>query len=126
MAAVFFRTLRVTLHMLVAAVILSGCGNDSTATNDPGDRKRAATLMPADQDLADLYAQTCKSCHSVAIGGAPLTGSEKDWLPRLAKGEDVLLENTINGYGGMPPLGACTDCDEDDFRALIRFMAEAE
>jgi cytochrome c5 len=41
----------------------------------------------------------------------------------MAKGMDTLLDNTINGYKGMPPLGMCMDCGEEEFEALIRFMA---
>ena len=37
---------------------------------------------------------------------------------------NVLLDNVINGYGGMPPFGLCMDCDAAQFEALIRFMAE--
>jgi cytochrome c5 len=38
----------------------------------------------------------------------------------------VMLEHTVNGYNGMPPLGACMDCSEKEFEALIRFMAGLE
>ena len=55
-------------------------------------------------------------------GGAPRTGTS-EWDSRMAKGMDTLLDNTINGYKGMPPLGMCMDCGEEEFEALIRFMA---
>jgi cytochrome c5 len=32
----------------------------------------------------------------------------------------------VRGYKGMPPLGACMDCTEREFEALIRFMAGLE
>jgi cytochrome c5 len=35
----------------------------------------------------------------------------------------VLLDRTISGYKGMPPLGSCAECTEQEFEALIRFMA---
>jgi cytochrome c5 len=41
----------------------------------------------------------------------------------MDKGMNVLVDNVINGYGGMPPLGLCMECDADQFEALIRFMA---
>ena len=34
--------------------------------------------------------------------------------------------NTINGFNGMPPLGMCMDCGEEEFVALINFMAGQE
>ncbi len=46
------------------------------------------------------------------------------WAPRLAQGGSVLLNHTLSGYKGMPPLGSCMDCSEEDFLALIQFMSE--
>jgi len=31
----------------------------------------------------------------------------------------------ISGYKSMPPLGACMDCNEKQYRALIEFMSGA-
>jgi cytochrome c5 len=44
----------------------------------------------------------------------------------MAKGINTLLDNVVNGYGGMPPLGLCMDCDADQFEALIVFMATGQ
>jgi cytochrome c5 len=35
----------------------------------------------------------------------------------------TLLDHTVSGYKGMPPLGSCGDCGETEFTALIEFMA---
>lgn len=86
----------------------------------------ASDLAPAASDLADLYGYSCKACHSSAASGAPLAGDAEAWAPRIAQGMDVLLERTINGYQGMPPLGSCTDCTVEDFVALIQFMSVTE
>ena len=80
-------------------------------------------LRPADADLAALYIRSCRSCHTVAATGSPLTGDPAAWTERMDKGMNVLVDNVINGYGGMPPLGLCMECDADQFEALIRFMA---
>ena len=55
--------------------------------------------------------------------GATIEGED---LPALAQGADVLLEHTVTGYKAMPPLGACMDCDEEQFRALIAHLAGVE
>ena len=81
-------------------------------------------LRPADTDLAALYIRSCRSCHTVAATGSPLTGDAAAWAERMDKGMNVLVENVVNGYGSMPPLGLCRDCDAEQFEALIRFMAE--
>ncbi len=46
--------------------------------------------------------------------------------PRLAQGIDTLLDHSINGYKGMPPMGMCMQCSEEQFRALIDFMSAAQ
>jgi cytochrome c5 len=108
-------------RMLLCAglALLAGC-QEATAP--------AATTgaMPADAKLARTYAQTCKACHETAASGAPLTGDRAAWQPRVAQGMPLLLEHTVRGYKGMPPLGACMDCTEKEFEALIRFMAGLE
>lgn len=121
------KNVKVLLVFLLGLTLLASVGCHGRSANySEEEKQRAASLMPSDPELAALYNQTCKSCHAAALGGAPLTGSERVWRPRMTKGEDVLLNHTIDGYGGMPPLGACTDCGEEEFIALIRFMAGVE
>jgi cytochrome c5 len=108
--------------LLCACLALAACG----AGEDPAAAATvaaAAAATPSDPKLARTYAQTCKGCHVTPGTGAPLTGDRAAWAPRVAQGLPVLLEHTIRGYKGMPPLGACMDCGEKDFEALIRFMA---
>lgn len=92
---------------------LGGCGE----SNDPA---RPVTLSPA---RTELYAASCKTCHEDSATGAPQSHDTIAWAPRLEKGEDVLLDNILNGFNGMPPLGQCIECDAEDFLALTRFMA---
>lgn len=100
---------------------LAACGGGSP---EPQLAAAPVTLeMPADPTLSRLYAQTCMACHTTPASGAPLSGDAQAWAPRVAQGMDVMLERTINGFQGMPPLGSCMDCGEDEFRALIRYMA---
>lgn len=72
---------------------------------------------------AQLLANNCLQCHARAGVGAPQAGDAQAWKPYVAKGEPAMLVNAVQGTGGMPPLGYCSACTEDDFRALIRFMA---
>lgn len=108
--------------------ISAACGEDAPAPAGPTAETiaRAAELMPSDPALASTYETTCKACHANPDTGSPLTGDKQAWAPRVAKGSDVLLDNTINGFKGMPPLGLCMDCTADEFVALIEFMTTAE
>lgn len=72
---------------------------------------------------SQLLANNCLQCHARAGVGAPQAGDAQAWKPYAAKGEPAMLVNAVQGTGGMPPLGYCSACTEDDFRALIRFMA---
>ncbi len=115
---------------LSAALLLAACGGKEPGAASEAPKAAAAKpatvnpakVQPADPALAALYQQSCFACHGTGAGGAPRTGSA-DWQPRLDKGMDTLLDNTINGFKGMPPLGMCMDCGEEEFTALIEFMA---
>ena len=102
-----------TVFVGLAAITLGGCGE----SNDPA---KPVTLSP---ERTELYAASCKTCHEDPATGAPQSHDTIAWAPRLAKGEDVLLDNIVNGFNGMPPLGQCIECDAEDFLALTRFMA---
>ncbi|GMG87347.1 c-type cytochrome [Biformimicrobium ophioploci] len=115
--------IRVILIALIA--FTAGCGKDMGSTTE-FDQATSQVLQPADPALAEIYSRSCRSCHTVAATGAPLTGDVAGWSPRLEKGMDTLVNNVVNGSGGMPPFGMCMDCDLDQFEALIEFMARGK
>jgi len=100
---------------------LQGCGDGPGAA--PAAEATSRTLQPEDPGLAAIYQRSCASCHTVTATGAPLAGDSAAWEPRLAKGMPVLVDNIVNGFGGMPPFGLCMDCDAVQLEALTRFMA---
>lgn len=69
------------------------------------------------------YQSSCFACHFSGAAGAPKTGDVAAWEPRLAKGMDALVASVRNGMGAMPPTGLCASCSDDDYKALIDFMA---
>ena len=114
--------MRQILAAMLLGLSLAACSNDPSSAQQ---QKPSATapVMPADSALASLYASTCMACHAAGIGDAPVAGDIAAWKPRMQKGMPTLIDNTINGFRGMPPLGSCSDCGEEDFRELIEFMA---
>ncbi|MDD3762572.1 MAG: c-type cytochrome [Nevskiales bacterium] len=114
------------LRLPAAALIatLAACGSGPSDAPAPAAVSEVASKLPQDPALAKIYSQTCQGCHSNPASGAPLSGDVAAWAPRLAQGESVLLDHTLSGYKGMPPLGSCMDCSEADFLALIQFMSE--
>ena len=98
-------------------------GERTVALRGPWNNTDLVKIAPTANDIAGLYEQACKSCHTVADTGAPLSGDRTQWDRRWAKGETQLLNSTIRGLNGMPAGGQCFSCSPDDYKALIRFMA---
>lgn len=70
-----------------------------------------------------LLANTCLQCHAREHIGVPLIGVPEDWKGPNKQGEERMLRNVIEGLRGMPPLGSCAACDENDLRALNRELS---
>lgn len=73
---------------------------------------------------SEIYNKACVACHSVGVLNAPKLQDAADWAPRMEKGFDVVWQNAINGIGGMPPMGTCSDCSNDEIKAAIEHMIE--
>jgi cytochrome c5 len=110
--------------VVALAVLIQGCGEGPAPP--AAAQAHSRTLQPQEKAIAAIYQRSCASCHTVAATGAPLTGDLAAWTPRMAKGMDTLVDNVVNGFGGMPPFGLCMDCDVAQFEALINFMATGE
>jgi len=67
--------------------------------------------------------QICAQCHVRPGIGVPLMGDEAEWGPRRAAGFERLLTNTVEGYLGMPPLGTCSFCTEEELRRLVAILS---
>ncbi len=78
-------------------------------------------LPPA---LQKDYDQSCRVCHNTPGTGAPGAGDAAAWQPRLEQGLGKLLEHTISGHQGMPPMGMCMHCSREAFIAYIQYMAQ--
>jgi len=81
-----------------------------------------ATTMSGPQ----VYNEACIVCHATGIGGAPTIGDEVAWQPRVAKGNDTLYLNAIEGYigstGSMPQKGGRLDLSDDEVRRAVDYM----
>jgi hypothetical protein len=49
-------------------------------------------------------------------------GDRDAWIPRLARGLDLLVRSAINGHGPMPPRGGMTDLTDSEIRGAIVYM----
>lgn len=71
----------------------------------------------------DKYKASCAVCHDAGVAGAPKTGDAAAWAPRMEKGMDALVASVNNGLNAMPPKGMCFDCTDEEYKALITYMA---
>ena len=88
----------------------------------------AAVLMSsAVGALADAapaqYQTSCMACHAAGAAGAPKSHDQAAWAPRMAKGMPVLVASVKSGLNAMPPTGLCAACTDEEYAALIEFMA---
>ena len=79
--------------------------------------------MQLEPGVARAYQSICAECHARPGTGAPFAGDESAWAERRKQGPDALLAHVVNGYRGMPPLGACGACSEADLRALTAYLS---
>lgn len=79
-----------------------------------------ANLSPSETRVLQ---QVCGACHARPGIGVPVMGDEAAWTPLREKGLERLLRNSVEGFGGMPPLGTCSWCSESELRRLVAWMA---
>lgn len=72
----------------------------------------------------DIYNSNCMACHATGAAGAPKMGDAAAWSPRIAKGMDTLHTHAIKGFNGMPAMGLCMSCSEDDIMAVVDYIVE--
>jgi cytochrome c5 len=57
------------------------------------------------------------------LNSAPILGDVDAWGARIAKGQALLLQSTIEGIQpAMPPRGMCFSCSDDELAAAVDYM----
>jgi len=102
----------------VACLGLAACAEDSAPPQAADD-----AAIEAHRSGAAIYQRYCFSCHAAGVAGAPRTGDAEAWSTRMAKGRDALLRSTIDGMVGMPAMGLCFDCSEQELVDAIGHMS---
>lgn len=93
--------------VLISLVLIS-CSGGETGDSHPGE---------------DTYNQSCFSCHASGVAGAPIPGDAAAWSPRLIKSREMLLQSVKDGMPpGMPAMGMCMSCSDDDLKSAIDYM----
>lgn len=117
-----------SLHrgLLLGVVCALAACSAQDAVPDAKALEHARQRLPADPVLAGLYERSCRGCHSEGAAQAPLSGFAPHWQSRLAQGMPTVLQHVREGLNGMPARGYCNDCSDQDFEALVRYMAQPD
>ena len=101
-----------------------GCSSgESESQSSPADVAAPAAQMDEMAVGEKIYGEYCFSCHGPGLNGAPKLGDSEAWAPRVAKGEALLLQTTIEGIPpAMPPRGICMSCSDEELAATIKYM----
>ena len=106
--------------MAIAVWAVAACSGEQTSSDAPGAQGEVAAAPPSGKEIYDNY---CFSCHNVGLSGAPRLGDVEAWAPRIAKGNDLLLQTTIDGIApARPARGMCFDCSDEDLAAAVEYM----
>ena len=75
-----------------------------------------------------VFAQVCKTCHETGLAGAPKAGDKAAWQPRIAQGEQTLVQHAIQGFQGksgvMPPKGGDANLTDDEVHRAVVYLAD--
>lgn len=119
--------LRAAIQYMAGDKVVAAASKGRTGSAPPaGGAKPEAVAVASPERGAEVVHRVCKGCHEVGVLGAPKLGNAKDWKPRLAKGEDALVQSALKGIGNMPPKGGHPSLTEAELRAAIRYMSSPE
>ena len=88
--------------------------------------KKEAEVKTSPGEL--VFKKNCKVCHAQGINGAPILGNKAMWGPRLAKGEQALVQSALNGFGLMPARGGKDGKNgnsllpDEDIQLAVKYM----
>jgi cytochrome c5 len=100
----------------VGSVCMAG---DECAGADAADEAIGA------RDPAEIYNTSCATCHNAGVAGAPVLGDVDAWASLVQeRGMEAIYDNAINGIGGMPAMGLCMTCSEEEIKATVDYMIE--
>ena len=87
--------------------------------------KLVASIQGGMRSGKEVYDTACTTCHAIALAGAPKFGDRVSWGERANEDLDRLVETVTNGLGGMPPMGMCMDCSQEELTNAVQYMLDA-
>jgi cytochrome c5 len=96
------------------------------ATPAPAEEKPAEAApeaKTAGKSGEDVFKSVCSMCHGVGLMGAPKVGDHDAWGPRIAQGQDTLVQHAIKGIRMMPAKGGNPGLSDAEVTAAVIYMA---
>jgi len=120
----------VLLVNYVAAGDKSGAGSESMSEQSIAQRiqpvgvvmLKDASAVVALRTGEQVYTAQCTACHAAGLAGAPKSGDEAAWAPRIKTGYEALVTSALKGKGAMAAQGGGEFSDYEIGRAVV-FMA---
>lgn len=117
--------IRMPLCVLVV-LLLSACGEPAGDSAKGPDMPRFSEVRLSQG--RSVWMGTCRNCHLLGVSNAPAVTDHKAWLPRIAKGKQVLYASAVNGVKGvqnevrMPPRGGNTRLSDEQVKKAVDYM----
>jgi len=119
--------------LTLGLVMLGGCGlekppaklAEEIAKADKPKTEAPAAAVPTDPKLAagkTVYEGGCNACHDSGMMNAPKPGDKAAWAPRIAKGEETVIKNSINGLNGMPAKGGNAALTDEQVTNAVKYL----
>jgi cytochrome c5 len=105
----------------------SGAGSESMSEQATAQRiqpvgvvmLKDASAVVALRTGEQVYAAQCTACHAAGLAGAPKSGDEAAWAPRIKTGYEALLNSALKGKGAMAAQGGGEFSDYEIGRAVV-------
>ena len=84
--------------------------------------KQAPAAPAGPRSGESIYNTFCVACHGSGLLGAPKKGDAAAWEPRVAQGQETLINHAILGFNSMPAKGTCSNCSDEEIASTVAFL----
>lgn len=69
-----------------------------------------------------VYEAACAVCHQNGLAGSPIFGDKSSWGNRTNKSLEELTYSVKNGLRGMPAMGLCINCSDQELENAVSYI----
>lgn len=92
----------------------------------PEGRVLLGSGVPVGQRTGEqIFSKVCIQCHAEnsTVPGVPRVTHNNEWVPRIAKGFNTLIQHAIQGFNAMPARGGAADLTDQEVARTVAYMA---